>query len=1040
MSKPFLVLKASAGSGKTYALVRHYLALCLGSSSASYYRQILAITFTNAAAAEMKERVISRLKEFSETPSETLPNNTLFTELCRETGAEPLELKARASRVLSHMVHHYDLLSISTIDSFTHRLVRSFARELGIDRDFTVEIDSGAFLGEVVDRVLGEAGRDDQLTASLVDFVKSRFEEGKNWRVASELFSFSKLLVSESGAPHVRLLADTDPNELIALRKQLRVRLTELQSKLKEIGRKLMEILSSAGIAPDELKGGASKGPANTIRNWAEGAQKVPTLTIERLARGEDDWITMSKASADLKSRITSVEHLLTVALAEAVSWFKQEAVECDRIELLSRNLYSMALIKYLSRMADELRTEQNIILIADFQHRIAEVVSDSPAPFIFEKIGERYRHVLFDEFQDTSTLQWHNFLPLIENSLSNGNFNLIVGDGKQAIYRWRNGNVEQFVHLPQLPASHQDPFRQSLFSEAFEAQVLQTNRRSAQQVITFNNKVFRHLAPLLNAHADVYADLEQEFSREMEGYVQVKTVSGKTQGDRWPLILDHISAMIQESVDDGYTLGDIAILTRKGNGESSVIAEHLGKINIPVITRETYLLAHSPLVRWLFAWLGYLDTPSQPFYRTELIVSFTAAFPERGEVRAESFLDNQRKGKARTEDFLEQMFPGYFGRFSRALPAHQLIQELLHFAEVRPDVYLEFLMDQLIQLDRRKGLPLHEIIRWWDESKGTLYIESSDQPNAVKVMTIHKSKGLQFPVVIYPRRLSGSKEQSIWVDPGDLLPGVPTALVSTKVGADPDDAPFPEVAKEMEDMLLDDLNVFYVANTRAEDRLYLIQEVAKEPSGFDGAYLSMLGMSDSLTERSLGLRERRADSDSIIKDELTLIEEKPLNISQPELRFHAPASLDEFEDESPRWFGELMHACLALVNSERDIEAAVRNVLRKEGLPQAEWSARLSETLANVVRNDKFKFLFEESATALNEREIILPDGHVLRPDRMLRAEDGWLVVDFKTGLPKVSHHDQVKGYMTQIESVSGAPVKGFLLYTNSLELVEVS
>lgn len=1037
MSKPFLVLKASAGSGKTYALVRHYLMLCLRSASASYYRQILAITFTNAAAAEMKHRVISRLQEFSESTSDELRANSLFNELRTGIGIESHELQTRASRVLSHMVHNYDLLSISTIDSFTHRLVRSFARELGIDRDFTVEIDSGAFLSEVVDRVLGEAGKDPQLTACLVEFVRSRFEDGENWRIASELLSFSKLLVSESGAPHVRLLSEIDPNDLMALRKQLKIRLNELQLKLTQIGAKLLGILSAAGIGAEELKG-ASRGPANTIRNWADGGQKEPTLTIEKLARGEDDWIA-AKASPELKSKIGAVEAELTAGLSEAISWFDHEAVECKRMELLSRNLYSMALIRYLSSMADELRTEQNIVLIADFQHRIAEVVADSPAPFIFEKIGERYRHVLFDEFQDTSTLQWFNFLPLIENSLSTGNFNLIVGDGKQAIYRWRNGNVEQFVHLPLLPASHQDPFRQALFSDAYEAQVLRTNRRSARQIISFNNKVFRHLAPLLNEHSDVYADLEQEFSRELDGYVRINTIAGKSQSERWPAILEHINGAIEECLEDGYALGDIAILTRKGNGESSVIAEYLGKNNVPVVTRETYLLAHSPLVRWIFDWLGYLDVPSQPYYRTELIVSFQAAFPERDDVGPERFLDTQRRGQARTEDFLEKMWPGYSGRFSRALPAHQLVQELLHFAGIRPNVYLEFLMDQLVQLDRRKGLPLQEIVKWWNESKSSLYIESSDQPNAVKVMTVHKSKGLQFPVVIYPRRLSGSKEQSMWVNPGDLMPDVPTALVSTKMGSDPKGAVFPEMSKEMGDLLLDDLNVFYVANTRAEDRLYLIQEVTKEPGGFEGAYLSLLGMDEATTEQSFGTREPLRIQRVETKDDLTVIDEHPLNHSKPELRFHAPVSLDESEDESPRWFGELMHACLALIDSRNDIDAAILRVLKKEGLSHTDWSVRLKEALTNVVGNDQFKFLFDGTTTALNEREIILPDGHVLRPDRMLRTHSGWMVVDFKTGLPKVSHHDQVKGYMTQIESVSGAPVKGFLLYTNTLELVEV-
>lgn len=1014
--------------------MRNYLILCLGKREPSYYRQILAITFTNAAAAEMKERIIGSLEAFVATAEVDLGSNGLASELCSTLSLSPTELKLRAEAVLSHMLHHYDLLGVSTIDSFTHRIVRAFARELGLDRDFSVELRSDDFLAEVVHRLLERAGTDEQLTNYLSSFVLARLEDGKNWRIQDELLAFSKMLLDEESISHLNELSQVGPeaikNAILRLRSNLASWRSELQSRSKAI----LSLLDGAGIEDHELSGGAARNPMRRIRRqWAFGEFADISETLRGIANGQKSWIAKS-APAEVKERLQTIEAEITRTLAETIDWLDQSVREYERMKLLLRGSYSLGLATALAEEADALREERNIVLIPDFHRRINAIVADSPTPFIYEKIGERFKHILFDEFQDTSALQWANFIPLIENNLGGQHFNLIVGDGKQAIYRWRNGRVAQFVQLPKLPDAFSNPWRQNLFNVSYTSGNLGVNRRSTQAIVAFNNQLYRFLADRNPPLKDVYEGLEQAPHRTQEGYVRLSVIrEGNNKSERLDPILKEILHCIHEAQEDGYALGDIAILTRKGRGEGALVASWLHENGVPVVTRDTFLLSNSALIRWVFAFIGYVTDRTNAWCRTELILLFESAFPEKMSMPSEQwFVSEGRNVIVRTEEFLLTVLPGAEKLLIDPGSSRTLIIRLLALAGVQHDVYTEFLLDQLAQVEERHGMTLREVLEWWENSRDKIFVESADKHDAVRIMTIHKSKGLQFPVVIYPRFSVKSGAQTIWVDPGQSMPGIPSSLISTHMSDASEIAPFPEMKSEAEQVILDDANVCYVATTRPEDRLYFIMD---KPSGrsWESAFLKEIGLTGE-TEHSFGRREMKSVTPT-----------PSIQIPAPPSVFHVnedwkiATGTSPTDSTNPRWMGELIHQCLAAMESKDRAEEAVSKIARSEGLLDERRIAELQTEVIRIISEPTFSEIFSPADKVYCEREILLPDGKSIRPDRVILRDSIWRVIDFKTGKPANDHAEQVRNYASALSEIFDAPVQGLIAYTQTAEVQRI-
>jgi ATP-dependent exoDNAse (exonuclease V) beta subunit len=1036
-NKNLLVLKSSAGSGKTFALVRHYLLLALKhSGNDGYYRHILAITFTNAAAAEMKERVLLRLEGFSrEIPSPA--DASLLLDLERELAVPVVELQQRARRVYTHMLHHYGQISISTIDSFTHRIIRAFARDLRLHPDFSVELDSESLLAEVVDNLLDEVGTNPELTDYLERFVLGNVEDERNWNVRQVLLDFSKNLLHEEGAALRKEVSEISLSEMLKVRDNVKKANVEYEQNIQQLALACVAVLEQAGLGAEALHNG-SRGIWGYYHKVAKGEIELPTDAVRKNVL-ESKWI-----ASKLKGAERAQAEAVVPALGHATAQLFEALDEGMNAFLLRRallsNIYITGLLGMLSKLFEQLKEEQNVLLISDFHRIVAKVVLESSAPFIYERVGEKYNHILFDEFQDTSELQWTNFIPLLENSLSRGHFNLVVGDGKQSIYRWRNGKVEQFVDLPEITNPQADGFVRQVFRNAYREGNLQDNYRSATRIIDFNNGLYTHMAAWTGDWEKVYHGGEQNSKRTLQGMVQVKGIFGKDKEDRNPQTVAWVVEKVKEALHDGYRLKDIAILTRKKEGQLDVIAQALQSEKLNVVTSESFLLMNSPKVRWMMSCLHYIMNPEQAASQMQLIADTEYLFG--GKLTKHEWWPKYATWDKRN---VELNMPAFFENHWQELPSLTSFPDMLHLfagqlAKATPggeDEYTECLLMHLHQKVVQENETLSAILQWFSDKQSKLYVSATADIDGVQIMTIHKSKGLQFPVVIYPCFMSKPLFDKVWVSLPPSKYGIPAVRVTASSGLEF----LPEVSEELSKQKLDALNVCYVATTRAEDRLYFGVEV-NEKANTDQMndvlwrYVQSLEPENTSGEIVFGNREVRAAQETKSTEQH---EWNPLpslhQVPDIQIRFSDRAYLGQ---DMQRKGGDFVHECLSVIRTAAESEEVINQLskLRKPLLDNVDYWANVARS---VVRHEQLSSWFSGHRDVVLEHDLVTPDGKWLRPDRMRLTSGAYAILDFKTGAESEEHHEQLREYKRALSVATREEVTAHLFYTLTGSLVEV-
>ncbi|MCC6599751.1 MAG: UvrD-helicase domain-containing protein [Crocinitomicaceae bacterium] len=1027
----FLVLRSSAGSGKTYALVQHYLMLALSSGEPYYYSQILAITFTNAAAAEMKERIILRLKEFSEYNESFDSSSPLFQEFCEELKITPRKLRDRSKLTLAHILHHYSRFSVQTIDSFTHRIIRSFARDLRLNPDFRVEMESGLFLEKVIDDCIARVGIDELLTRYLVQFVIENFEDERNWDIRKSLLFFSKNIIREDSYEALETLSSHSPEDILSIRARLNTEKKEIEGQIKKLSNDILLIFHTNGIDASDLYYGDT-GAFGFVKKMAAGAPVQSPAS--RFIKAVDEGWEKKKGKKELL--VASLNNEVNRYAKEIIKLTSGDGIVHYRmLELAVKNIFSLGILSYLSRIANELREEQNLLLISDFQKKISEIVMESSAPFIYERVGERFNHILIDEFQDTSVMQWQNFIPLLENSLSKGHFNLLVGDGKQAIYRWRNGNAEQFIRLPEIPDG-QDKGRKRLFKNAYELQILDRNYRSSKTIVSFNNALYSAISGSNSSLQETYSGHKQEAVRDKEGFVKVMKPEGETTAELRANSLKAITDSIKDCIASGYRYGDIAVLTRRGSSESRLISSALSEQGIRCVTKDSFLLSHSPKVRLVMAMLGWINEPSDSFRRFDVLLQTSSIFPDKYPLATLIDLygkEVDRKIRFDTASFLRENFGEITSINLLEETAYTLAEICIRSFSLEGDAYLEFLIDHLAELSYKKEFSLSEIIQWWEEEKNQLSIASVPDSEAVQIMTIHKSKGLQFPVVVYPRFSLKVKESEIWIPLDKKKYGLPCLFAKGKAEFAAPGYP-EEFAGEQQKNALDEINICYVATTRAEDRLYMILEQGR--------------MTNELTKKIedfLNGSEEKKNMWVFGSEEPAFIKDNQNNILIENISFSSAGISQSVRlrksllTRGIEW-GEIVHEGLSHINTSSDIADAVNRMRKKHSFFSEEEILRLDSEIKNIVYSSAISEWFSDKYKVFTEAEFILPNGTIQRPDRVLIRDNDVIVIDFKTGLPRKSYHRQVAGYMNVLREIYQKPVKGFLAYTKPLKIEEVT
>ena len=487
--KGFHVVKASAGSGKTYRLVRDYLACCLWENNPHYFKHILAITFTNLAAQEMKERILSDVREVAEG------KGSMHGSLLEIIPIAPEELERRARALGEAMMHRYEDFSVMTIDSFVNRLVRSFSKDLQWEEDFQIELDEEALLDEAISRLLSRVGRPEEkaLTAMLEGFVRQQVEEEKNAIIRHQLQSFSKQVTKENMQAALQALDPTEwtPEALERFRKTQRESLLKRRAAPIEAAESALARIQALDLQEGDFGYGDLP---KWLRRVANGSGRKATIGKRLAGQLEESVFWSSKASASTAARIQDAIPAIEQA---AQAWRDLYEGESGREFKLEEHLQQrVSLIGTLGLIRDELAAverEKNVRLLSTLNREIAAIVRDNPAPFIYERIGNRYRNLFIDEFQDTSITQWHNLIQLFEHLVSLDEMGMVVGDGKQAIYRWRNGNYEQLEALPGLignPGPALVDAAQALRRAHLPA-TLKFNRRSGSAIVDWNNRWF---------------------------------------------------------------------------------------------------------------------------------------------------------------------------------------------------------------------------------------------------------------------------------------------------------------------------------------------------------------------------------------------------------------------------------------------------------------------------------------------------------------------------------------------------------------------
>ena len=1047
----FTVYKSSAGSGKTYTLVKEYLNLILKSKRPDRYKHILAITFTNKAANEMKERVMSALHKLSIDSYNDDYDPKFFSDIQQYVDIDGDTLRERAGKVLDSILHNYADLSISTIDKFVHKVLRSFARDLRLSVDFEVELDEGNVLQQVVDLLISKIGSEDSITDLLLEFAEHKIEEDKSWQIDQSLMDTVWTITKEGSNDHLERLKNFSIKDFREIAKELQKQVAVFENVIKQQGISAFELIQSNGIDLNSFSRGAS-GIGNYFRKIASGDMESLTpnsyviKTIE-----EDNWYS-GKADDTQKSAIDGIREKLVELYQEIQQTVEKDYKKYNAQKLLLDNIYSVSVLNELDKILQEVKNERNLLLISDFNKKIGEVIVKEPAPFIYERLGERFRNYLLDEFQDTSVMQWQNLLPLLENSLATGNFTLIVGDSKQAIYRFRSGEVEQFVQLPNVYKHQNNPIvisHEQTLKRNYQEEVLTTNYRSGKDIVAFNNMFF---SALIEKETDdikeIYRGLEQKVKHEdKSGFINVSFLIEEKE-DLDNVYCERIFQAINEALKDGYSYSDIAVLTSKKK-HGNLIANYLNDKRFPVISPESLLLGENPKVRFLISILEYLVNPDDEaaklfalefILKREDVTSFQEAHYKH------SYSSESGKKHINLKQFFISKGIDISDNQLSQQPLFNIIEKLIVTFELDnpADAYIQFFQEAVYNFATKKGNDIYKFLDWWETKKNKLSVQTAEGIKAINIMTIHKSKGLQFPVVILPYlnwKIDGEKGKgNAWVDLTGEAGELPTGLVklSKRIKETSFTAYYEEENKKL---LLDAINLLYVAFTRPEDRLYIFSDLSPKKQKADDSTVrkfllpileSMDGWNDETKSFTKG-KKTNVKQIEVIDDDIYQIDHpihQDASQSKLQISFQAPEVWGDGTTDDKRQYGNLIHKIFASIKTEEDIDTTLSKYLL-EGLISSEELQLLEEKIKTLIQLPEVNSWFQKGLTIETEVDILDEKGGLHRPDRIIIEGDKATVVDFKTGSESEAHVKQIRTYGTRLLEIGFKSVDKYLLYT---------
>lgn len=1057
------IYSASAGSGKTHELAGVYLEKLF--KSRFNYRKILAVTFTHKATAEMKNRILEELNTLaSGNKSKYLAN------LLNSTGRTEEFIREEARAILFSILHDFSRFSVSTIDSFYQKIIRAFARDIGLHSGFNIEIDNTAVLGSAVDRMIDSASSDFTIRNWLSMYVRANIEEGKSWDLKKNIIGLAGEIFTEK----FKLLPSEKKKELLdkeflkSYIREMRSIIAGINRKMKEYGLKCLEIYNRYGLGEDMFfqKG---KGIPGYIKSLAEGEMKSPNNHVRAVTGDNPKWST-GKMSVQLAG---AIEAGLEESVKEAIKYYDINIVSYKTAYLILSNIYILGILSDVLNYVHQITNDENIFLLSDAGELIYLITEKDQAPFIYEKAGNTFENFMIDEFQDTSIIQWKNFKQLIDNSMAQGFDNLVVGDVKQSIYRWRNSDWHTLSDL-----------KKNVDGKRYLSSALKTNWRSCKNIIRFNNSLFSvipyqidgempdHKPPV--SFRELFSEAYQDDPGKKEnGYVRIEFVENSDDSGWMEDVLKRLPAIIESVQDKGFKASDIGILVRD-NREGAIVLKELinysvscpeekrEKYNYNIVSGESLLLVNSPVINFIVATLLVLDNSENMIGRALMLRFFLLA---TGVKEAEQIPLNSEV----IIEYSAGFFPAGYNEFLdqiRFLPLWNITEQTIGFFGLGNHSYnvafLNSFQDLVINYTSSRNPGIPSFIEWWESEGIKKSILLPEQQDSMKVMTIHKSKGLEFPVVILPFLSWNLDHKSfhsniLWATP-DSPPYNKLGIVPLRYKSDLADTIFAgQYYDEKYSAYLDNINLLYVALTRAVNVIIgfapdqprpenKIAEVIKNAISYTG---EIPGVSDLFLNNHYNPQNRIFEFGFIheikaareIPDSLKITEYQVNdNASSLKLKLHWENYFSTGKP-GPReriTYGKIMHEIFSEINTPDNVGAAIRKKIIEGKIPEAE-EQEIGEKISKLISQPVVKDWFQPGTEVLNETSILMPDSGIKRPDRVILKEGKATIIDFKFGEESPRYFNQIKQYRNLLIEMGYPHAEAYLWYVDADKIVNV-
>ena len=1054
MENSYLVIHASAGSGKTYSLVQRILRICLRYPNAhKSIQNILALTFTNKAANEMKERILNWLTIFtSENYAESGELISLQKALKDEENIHVTieDLHERSQKLLDYVLHNYSILQIGTIDKFNARLVRSFSNELGLAKNFNLEINAKPYLMEAVDKMLDKVGENNpELTATLLDYINYQLDQNQRTNLNKTFYESAEKFLSDTNYEDLKKNKNFDGKQYDELRISLREEIKNHAENSLETANKSLTLIENNGLEIGDFAGGGSNGIGVFFVKYLKfingEAEKFPLPGNEETALLNFEKGTSAKGKKK--------EHLVLEILDELVSnrlKIIQNYVNSIKKEKILEALLPMKVQQDIQRELQFLEEEKDIVLLSKVNVLINENLSEEPSEFIYEKVGTQFHHFFFDEFQDTSLMQWRNFVPLRDHTVSTNNTSFtLVGDPKQSIYRFRGG--ESKILLDIINKKENAP-------KDAEVIILEENWRSAKNIVEFNNDLYEAVSKnLKEEHTHIFGEKAKQIAKSTKtGNVRINFIENDVKAEYFTMVSEKMQADIQSVIDLGYQFSDITILCR-GKNDIFNFSQLLGNLKITEFGEEKYIktisdsgltLELSSTIKAVIYYLHWENSPKN----MQFLVMMMYYLKEIGKIKSGDFtqemvellaLKNKLSiGKYIEEHYKIKLFQDGFPQFN----LYNFIEFYVHefsMEEKETDFILNFL-EMVYAFTQNTGATLKDFLKFWEDEGKTKTIQASENLNAVQLMTIHKAKGLEFPIVFLPMENTnkdGKFDEWFATEENETLKSV-----NIKAFSNPLDTYDEEIAyfnaKNTYDNLIDRLCIQYVATTRAVDQMFFYVE--KPSTNKDGVeneskieiynFLQAKNVQNLDTFNYFDIPENENLSKKIKAEENKYSTKKiehfnRIHENASSIKIATPSKSYQKRNEKVR-IGIFTHEILAKINALEDIDLVLEKYIL-DGTIDLEQKKTIEENLIKII--SKYPAYFGADLKIINEKDIMISENgisNLYRPDRLILTENGYIIIDFKTGEVNEKHNLQVNKYEEILTTLGKNVLKKEVVY----------